>query len=70
MTGSELSTAIWHKSSHSSSQAEECVEVARVARVTAVRDSKDPNGPILTFSNTEWLGLLETIKTDRPKSST
>ena len=64
MTGSELSTAIWRKSSHSGSQAGTCVEVAWLARGTAVRDSKDPDGPVLTFSRTEWHGLLTRIKTD------
>jgi len=43
----------WRKSSRSGTGS--CVEV-RLAETGAVqvRDSKDPNGPILTFAPTEW----------------
>ncbi|WP_433232584.1 DUF397 domain-containing protein [Actinomadura formosensis] len=36
---------VWRKSSHSSSQGDECVELANLGTVVAVRDSKDPDGP-------------------------
>lgn len=45
------------KSSYSGPQpdAQECVEVAvNVAAAVAIRDSKDPEGPVLTFPPTEW----------------
>ena len=49
----------WRKSTRSHGNGD-CVEMAALSdgRV-AVRDSKDPNGPILTFTRSEiraWLG--------------
>ncbi|MBW4716143.1 DUF397 domain-containing protein [Saccharothrix obliqua] len=43
----------WHKSSHSTSQAN-CVEVRHVADSVAVRDSKNPHGPVLTVPKVNW----------------
>jgi hypothetical protein len=50
----DLPEVHWFKSSHSSGQSE-CVEVAWLGsgRV-GVRDSKNPNGPALTFGPAEW----------------
>jgi Domain of unknown function (DUF397) len=31
-----------------------CVEVGHAAGTVLVRDSKDPNGPVLTFTPDEW----------------
>ncbi len=45
----------WVKSSHSGGQGGNCVEVAQpTADTVAVRDSKNPDGPELTFSAREW----------------
>jgi hypothetical protein len=44
----------WRKSSHSSEQGGACVEVAAHPAAVHVRDSKDPDGPVLTFSPTQW----------------
>ncbi|OKJ15885.1 DUF397 domain-containing protein [Kitasatospora sp. CB01950] len=45
----------WRKSSYSGGNGGECVEVAAPdAATTAVRDSKDPAGPRLRFSNDTW----------------
>jgi hypothetical protein len=53
----------WRKSSRSSSDVNtECVEVADLYPALAVRDSKDPNGPILTFQRHEFKGLLDRVK--------
>lgn len=48
---------IWRKSARSAN-ANGCVEVAtnlldRTGRIL-VRDSKDPDGPVLSFTTTEW----------------
>jgi len=34
-----------------------CVEVA-AEDIVKVRDSKDPDGPVLTFTHTEWEAFL------------
>ncbi|MEV1249659.1 DUF397 domain-containing protein [Nonomuraea sp. NPDC050022] len=46
---------IWRKSSRSSAEGQNCVEVATLSNGGwAVRDSKNPGGPILTFTSGEW----------------
>ncbi|HEX6359113.1 DUF397 domain-containing protein [Actinophytocola sp.] len=40
---------IWRKSSFSAGDPN-CVELAHLATGIAVRDSKDPDGPVLTFA--------------------
>ncbi|MEV5836761.1 DUF397 domain-containing protein [Nocardia sp. NPDC052112] len=50
----DLSGATWFKSSYSSSQTD-CVEVAWLAGGgVGVRDSKNPTGPALVFTPSEW----------------
>ena len=44
----------WKKSSKSGSNGGSCVEVLRRDEAIQVRDSKDPHGPILTFTRREW----------------
>lgn len=47
----------WRRSNYSASG--NCVEVAWPAPTkTAVRDSKDRNGPTLTFSTPDWQAFL------------
>ncbi|MCP9955071.1 DUF397 domain-containing protein [Actinomadura madurae] len=54
--------SIWRKSTYSSSNLEECVEVAPADRAVVVRDSKDPEGPVLTFGARAWSAFLNTLK--------
>ena len=62
----DLTMAEWRKSSHSGGNMGECVEVAtKFPGVVALRDSKNPDGPILTFTTTEWRSFLSHIK-NRP----
>jgi hypothetical protein len=58
----------WRKSSYSGNGGGDCVEVARsLPDVVAVRDSKNPDGPILTFSRDEWASFITRLRTiDRP----
>jgi hypothetical protein len=52
----DLSHANWVKSSFSNGQGGNCVECAtNLPGIVAVRDSKDPGGPKLIFSRTDWL---------------
>jgi hypothetical protein len=57
----DLNRAAWRKSSYSGNGGN-CVEVADnlVAEhgIVLVRDSKDPSGPILTFTSSEWVAFL------------
>lgn len=61
LTETELSGAVWRKSSRSGS-GDQCVEVAALsAGRLAVRDSKDPHGAVLSFTATEWRRFLQGI---------
>ncbi|WP_239346586.1 MULTISPECIES: DUF397 domain-containing protein [unclassified Frankia] len=48
----------WRKSSYSNGAGGECVEIAPLSEGIAIRDSKDPDGAILTFTRAEWLAFL------------
>lgn len=51
----DLSGAVWRKSTRSGDNGGDCVEVAtNLPGVVAVRDSKDQAGPSLTFYATAW----------------
>ena len=55
----DLTGAIWRKSSYSGSSGGNCVEIARnLPGVIAVRDSNDPEGSALVFSPEEWRAFL------------
>lgn len=61
----EVGTA-WRKSSYSGNGGADCVEVARdLPRVVAVRDSKDPDGPVLTLAPTGWRDFIADVKIGR-----
>ncbi|MFE7799975.1 DUF397 domain-containing protein [Nocardia sp. NPDC057440] len=50
----DLSGARWFKSSRSSGT-QDCVEIAHLDRgMVGVRDSKNPTGPALVFTPSEW----------------
>ncbi len=62
-TYTDLSRAMWQKSSYSSGNGGECVEVARnLDSIVAVRDSKDPDGPKLIFSREQWAAFVGRVK--------
>ena len=62
MSGGEInmSDEAWFKSSYSAESAN-CVEV-NVGAGVAVRDSKDPDGPVLHFSDSGWRGFVAAIR--------
>lgn len=57
----DLSRVQWRKSTHSGAETH-CVEVAGIGAMIAVRDSKDPDGPKLTVTPTDWRALLIALK--------
>ena len=60
----DLTHAAWRKSSYSSTQSDNCVEVRTGPAVeVAVRDSKDPSGPALAFTPSQWRAFTRQIKT-------
>ncbi|MFC5820706.1 DUF397 domain-containing protein [Nonomuraea sp. NPDC050478] len=59
----DLSAAVWRKSSRSGGNGGQCVEVAsNLPGVVAVRDSKNPDGPKLTFTPAEWKAFLGGVR--------
>ena len=53
---SPISAGKWHTSSFSGTGGQ-CVEVS-IGETISVRDTKDRNGPMLTFSHAEWAAFL------------
>ena len=63
MRSIELSAAAWRKSSYSNSDGGQCVEVFDgFIEVVPVRDSKSPNGPVLTFAANGWASFVSAVK--------
>jgi hypothetical protein len=70
MHASDLSRAGWRKSSYSNGTGGSCVEITALTghfreagQTVAVRDSKDPDGPVLTFTESAWCDFTAKIKT-------
>ncbi|MBF9130361.1 DUF397 domain-containing protein [Plantactinospora sp. S1510] len=57
------STPAWRKSSRSNSNGGDCVEIADelAPGVVGVRDSKDRQGPVLTFDQPAWRAFVRDI---------
>ncbi|MER5968524.1 DUF397 domain-containing protein [Streptomyces sp. NPDC002055] len=49
----------WRKSSYSGGEQGQCVEVAEATSVIHVRDSKNPDGPWLTFAPAEFSAFAQ-----------
>lgn len=58
----------WMKSSYSDPNGGNCIEARQpAADVAQVRDSKDPDGPVLTVSSQRWRKFLsDTARLGRP----
>ncbi|MDX3180191.1 DUF397 domain-containing protein [Streptomyces sp. FT05W] len=48
----------WSKSSYSTGNGGECVEFATEAAHVHIRDSKHPDGPVLTIGPSAWTGFV------------
>ena len=58
----DLTRAEWRKSTKSGSNGGACVEVARnLPGIVAVRDSKDPQGPVLSVSPEAWQTFTDQV---------
>ncbi|MFC3963645.1 DUF397 domain-containing protein [Nocardia jiangsuensis] len=58
----DLTGARWFKSTFSRAGGD-CVEIAHLeGGHTAVRDSKDPVGPVLDFTPSEWTAFVAGVK--------
>ncbi|AEW93614.1 MULTISPECIES: DUF397 domain-containing protein [Streptomycetaceae] len=57
----DLTSAQWRKSSYSTDTGGDCVEVAALPSTVAVRDSKNPDGPALTFTPEAFTAFLSAV---------
>ncbi len=66
---SNLSKAMWFKSSYSGPE-RDCVEAAFLGGdMVGVRDSKDPTGPALIFSPSEWDAFTASVRSGKLEQS-
>jgi hypothetical protein len=56
--GGCVEVGVWRKASYSGGNGGECVEVATADTEVAVRDSKNPNGPKLSFTPSAWRSFV------------
>lgn len=57
-----MSDLKWVKSSYSGGSSANCVEIAELSDGgRAVRDSKDPEGPVLTLTDVQWAELIKSV---------
>ena len=52
----------WRKAARSNANGGACVEVARRQGTILARDSKNPHGPRLQFTQAEWRGFITRVK--------
>jgi hypothetical protein len=52
----------WRKSSHSGGNGAECIETAAVPGTVLLRDSKDQDGPKLSFGLAAWAAFTAALK--------
>jgi hypothetical protein len=63
----DLSRVVWRKSTCSTAEGQNCVEIADIDTNVAVRDSKNPAGPVLLFTRTQWGAFALTLKAIPPR---
>ncbi|GLX48404.1 hypothetical protein Shyhy01_13540 [Streptomyces hygroscopicus subsp. hygroscopicus] len=61
----DLSDALWFKSSYSNESGGNCVEIAdNIPGLVPVRDSKRPDGPALLLTATAWVPFVASLKAE------
>lgn len=58
MSASERESLTWLKANSSTANGH-CVEIASAVGNIAIRDSKDPDGPILVYTTSEFRAFLD-----------
>ena len=61
----DMSSLRWRKSTRSGAEGGDCVEVAGLRAAIAVRDSKNPRGPMLSFTRPVFRTLARDIRAGR-----
>ena len=59
----------WAKSSYSTPNGGNCVQARDTGRAVQVRDSKNPDGAVLTFAAVQWAAFTTAIKNSRNDSA-
>jgi hypothetical protein len=64
----DLTGATWRKSTYSNGSGGDCVEATTApGGHPALRDSKNPDGPALLFTPSQWHTFIQGIKRSRPQ---
>ena len=58
----DLNKIAWRKASRSKEDGSNCVELAMLSGFVAIRDSKNPDGPKLIISQSEFSKFSGTLK--------
>jgi hypothetical protein len=53
---------VWHKSTASGNDGNNCLEVALMPDLVLVRDSKHSTGPDLTFASSMWMAFVDSLR--------
>ncbi|TYB48065.1 DUF397 domain-containing protein [Actinomadura chibensis] len=56
------SAVVWRKASHSNESGDACIEMAPTPEAVAIRDSKDPDGPRIVISSSDFRNLANVLK--------
>lgn len=62
LTGLHVNPGRWRKGRQSGPHCDNCVEVALVDGSVLLRDSKNPQGPVLVFTQDEWAAFVGSAK--------
>ncbi|MFG2016639.1 DUF397 domain-containing protein [Actinomadura geliboluensis] len=58
----DLSKVVWRKASRSTAEGDNCVEIAGASHTVVFRDSKDPDGPKVVISRSDFACFAESLK--------